>query len=166
MALALPQRPQRSGEHDGADQGLERRDRWAGLIRHGEAEGMLPHGMDEGPVQRAAVLFAEGPGRFAERANGAANVMGRGFWRKRSPEGDGHGIGNALRYFREKLSPIEAEDTAPDAIQMNGNDGGASAFHDPFESPAKGEEGAGSGDLAFRKDADDLAFVERFSCFA
>jgi hypothetical protein len=31
---------------------------WAGLICHGEAEGMPSHGMDEFTVQRAAIVFS------------------------------------------------------------------------------------------------------------
>ena len=58
MGLVFPMWPKRSGEYDGADQGLERRHMWATLVCHREAEGMSPHGMDEFTVQRAATGFA------------------------------------------------------------------------------------------------------------
>ncbi len=77
MALVFPMLPKRSGEYDGPDQGLERRHMWAGLVRHCEAEGMPPHGMDEFTVQRAAIGFTQAPGLLSERANCVAELVSR-----------------------------------------------------------------------------------------
>ena len=78
-------------------------------------------------------------------------------WRHGLAEADGDGIRNAARHLPEKASALEAEDAAPDAVEIDGNDGRIDAFHDAFEAAAEGEQLAGARDLAFGEDADDLA---------
>src|SRR5512145_2133305 len=122
MALILPMPPERSGEYDGADQGLERRHMRSSLVRHCKAEGMPPHGMDEFAVQRTATGFAEAPGLFSERPNRIAELVRRRVRRQRCAEGHRQWVRNALRPFRKETAVFEAEDAAPHAIQVDGDD--------------------------------------------
>src|SRR6185503_2575744 len=160
MPLVFPMWPKQSGECDGSDQGLERRHTWAAVVCHGEAEGMSSHGMDEFTVQRMATGFAQAPGLLSERANRVAEFVCRRIRRQRRAEGHRQWVGNALRPFCEKPTPLKAEDAAPHAIQVCGNDRHVSSLHNPFEASPERQQRAGAGDLSFGEDADDLSVVE------
>ena len=76
------------------------------------------------------------------------------------PERDGHGIGKLFRHFPEEAATIEAEDAAPDTIEMDRNDRSRPSFHDPFESTPEGQQRSRTGNLAFREDADKFSLVD------
>src|SRR5205823_7371249 len=54
---------------------------------------------------------------------------------------------------------LEAEDAAPDAVKMHGNDRRVYVLHDALHATAEGEHLADAGDLPFGEDADDLPLL-------
>src|SRR5687768_14425717 len=118
------------------------------LIRHHELEGTSSHGVNEFAMQRASIRFAQRPSGFSQRLNRAANIMGRRLWRQGLTKGHRDGIRQAFRDFPEEPAPIETEDAAPDAGQMDRNDGRGSALHDPFEAPSERQQRARSRNLS------------------
>ena len=160
MALVFPMWLKRSGEYDGSDQGLERRHSWAAVVRHREAEGMSPHGMDEFTVQRAATGFAQAPGLLSECADRVTELVRRRIrWQWRA-ERYRQRIGNSLRPFPQETPAFKAEDAAPQAIQVHGDDRHFSSLPNPFEPSTERQQCTGASDLPFREDADDLSVVE------
>src|SRR5580765_3203211 len=133
---------------------------WTAVVCHGEAEWMPSHGMDEFTVQRAATEFPQAPGLLSECANRVAELVCRRVRWQWCAEGHRQWIGNALRPFCEKPTPLKAEDAAPHTIQVRGNDRHISSLHNPFEAAAERQQGAGAGNLSFGEDADDLSVVE------
>ena len=95
-----------------------------------------------------------------EFLNDLAHSKGSGGGGERGAEADGDMAGPVARPFPEEFAFFEAEDAAPDAVEADGDDGGIDVFHNAFEAAAEGEELAGAGDLAFGKDADELAVFE------
>src|SRR5207248_5009026 len=63
--------------------------------------------------------------------------------------------------FEEELPAFEAENTSPDAIEVDRDDGDVEPSHDALESMAKGKETARARDGAFGEDANQLAGLER-----
>ena len=76
-------------------------------------------------------------------------------------EAHGDRVGNAARHLPEKTAALEAEDAAPYAVEIHGNDGDFDAFHDALEAATEGKHLAGARDLAFGEDADDLVLAQR-----
>ena len=166
VTLVVPMPSKRSAEYDGPDQGLERRHMRAGVVCHGETKGMPPHGMDEFTMQGAAIGFAQTPGRFSKCANCVAKFVCRCARWQRCAEGHGDRIGNAIRPFCEETTAFEAKDAAPQAIQVHGKNRHLPSLHNPLESATERQQRAGTGDLSFREDADDLSVVECLPCAA
>ena len=81
-------------------------------------------------------------------------------------ETDGNGIGDAARHLPEEAAAFEAEDAAPHAVEVDGDDRHIDAFDDALESAAEGKHLAGARDLAFGKDADDFVVAKGVACRA
>src|SRR5262245_27219316 len=160
MALVVPMLSECPGEGDGPDQGLKRRNLWAPLVCHGEAEGTPSHGVDEFSVQRTATGFAQTPGLLSESANRVAEFVCRRVRWQGCAEGHRQWVGNALGPFCEKPTPLKAEDAAPYTIQVCGNDRYISPLHNPLEAAPERQQRASAGNLSFGEDADDLSVVE------
>jgi hypothetical protein len=77
--------------------------------------------------------------------------------RQRCAEGDGHRIRHRSGRFQKKPSTLEAEDAAPDAIEVDRDDRHVEAADDPLEAALERQHVAGAADGAFGKDADDVA---------
>src|SRR4029078_2845085 len=86
--------------------------------------------------------------------------MGRRVWRHRQAERDGHRIREALRKLPKKAVPVEAEDAAPDPVEMNGDDRRDPALRNALEPPTEWEKGSGPGNLPLGKNADEVPPVE------
>ncbi len=95
--------------------------------------------------------------------HGLADRMQRRPRCDRVAEHDGDGVGNASRDLEEEPPTAAAEDTAPDAIEEHGNDGGIVALDDSLHAPAKGQQHPGTADLTLGKNTDDLARLEAFA---
>src|SRR5690242_7095482 len=89
--------------------------------------------------------------------NGQTDNRRRGIRRQRLAETDGHRKGEATRHLPEEATAVEAEDAAPDSIEMHRNDRSVYSFHDPCVAAAKWQELSDSGYLTFGKDADQFA---------
>src|SRR5262249_43437530 len=78
-------------------------------------------------------------------------------------EVDGNRIRELLGPFPEELFALEAKDAAPEALEVDRNDGGVTAFENFHEAGLKGLNLAGAGEAAFGKDADEVALLEGFA---
>ena len=67
------------------------------------------------------------------------------------------GYGNAHGPFPEEASALEAEDAAPDAIEIDRDDRDVEAVDDPLEAALERQQVAGAADRALGEDADDVA---------
>ncbi len=132
----------------------------ARAVSHCERERASPPGSYHGAMQGFLIGFSQIPGRFPQLTHQTAQFIGRRGGGLRSSKRDGRRIGDALRPFARESSVSETEDASPDSIEMDRNDRHGPSLHYAFEPSSEREERAGSGDLPFREDADDLAVVE------
>ena len=70
------------------------------------------------------------------------------------------GYGNAHRPLPEERAALEAEDAAPDAIEVDRDDRHVEPVDDPLEAALERQQVAGAADRAFREDADDVAVLQ------
>ena len=70
------------------------------------------------------------------------------------------GYGNRAGHFQKKRAALEAEDAAPDAIEVDRHDRHVEAVDDPLEAALERQQVAGAADRAFREDADDVAVLQ------
>ena len=111
-------------------------------------------------MQRMTIRLAQGPSRFSQFANGVAKLICRRVRRQRRAERDRHGIGYTFGQLPEETATVKAEDAAPHAVKVNGNNRRRTALHDPFESPTERQQCPRPRDLSLRKDADELTPLE------
>ena len=125
---------------------------------------MALRGAHEARVQRIERTEAEPHHLGAELLNRL--TRGRRFHgrRQRLAERDGDGIGQPLGQLPEEAALAEAEDAAPQAIEMDRNHRHVEAVDDALEAAFEGEQAAGAADRAFREDADDVAVLQLFAC--
>ena len=135
------------------------------LVGHGQAEWRTPHRANKFSMKWPAMGLSQLPRCLTQLADRSAQFMGRRRGRERSSKRDCDGVGQLFRQFPQKASTIEAEDAAPDTIEVNGNDRNRSPLNDPFNPTPERQECSGSGDLAFWKNADEVAVVEGRTCF-
>ena len=81
-------------------------------------------------------------------------------------ETDGDRVGNRTRHFPEEPPALEAEDAAPDAVEVHRDDRRVHALHDAFHSAAEGKHLADARDLALGKNAHDFAGADRVARLA
>ena len=113
-------------------------------------------GANERARKRVHAAFVMAIGVGLQFLHGFADFEGSGAGRHGLAEADRDGIGNLARNFPEEAAAFEAEDAAPDAVEIHGNDRRVHAFHDAFEAAAEGEQLADAGDLSFGEDADNF----------
>src|SRR5947209_15017629 len=116
---------------------------------------------DKAAVQRLHVVFVQRVSLAVQLLHCLANFerscrCGHGV-----TEADGDGIGNLARQLPEEASLFEAEDRAPDAVEVDGRYGRVAlrrdALHDAFHAAAEGEQLADARDLPFGEDADNAS---------
>ena len=144
-------------KHHGGGQQFAVGEGAAGGVGHGEAAPVAAGGVDEAAVEEISGTLAMGGGFGGEFLDGLADGLRGGVGRHGRAEGDGHGIGNSRGPLPEEFAAGEAEDAAPEAIEVHGNNGHAGAFDDFFHAAFEGEHVAGAADGAFGEDADDVA---------
>src|SRR5262245_32952707 len=74
---------------------------------------------------------------------------------------DGDGLQCPFGNLPNVASTFEAEDAAPQAVEVNGNDRRIHAFHDALEAAPEGKQLSDPRHLPFRKDADNLPVADR-----
>src|SRR5262249_38110424 len=89
-----------------------------------------------------------------------AHIPGPGAGGKRLPEGDGDRIEEVLGPLPEELAVLEAEDRAPDLVEMDRDHRDVQALDDLFEAALEREKVAGAADRALGEDADYVAALE------
>src|SRR5258708_33679675 len=70
-------------------------------------------------------------------------------------------IGNLVWHLPEIAAALKTENTSPDVIEADRNDGSVHAFHDAFKAAAKREHPSDARHLAFGEDADNVAAFDR-----
>src|SRR5262245_41603265 len=101
-------------------------------------------GAQEADVQEVVARAAVTEGLAAELEDGLAHPPGGRGGRHGLAEGDGDRERHALRPFEEEAAGLEAEDAAPDAVEMDGNHGHIEAGEDPLDAAAEGQGVAGA----------------------
>ena len=86
--------------------------------------------------------------------------------RHRLAETHRDGIGNRARQFPDEAPALEAENAAPHAVEIHGNDRRVHALHDALHAAAEGEQLADARDLPLSENADDFAVLDRVGGFA
>ena len=137
-----------------------------------ETRGVLPSAMKNcNGCRRAVCTKARSSGLHARLARFKGyglqllhcrthcNRRGRG--RHGFSEAHGDVVGNVVRHLPQKASALEAEDAAPHAVKIHGDDGNLDVLHDAFQAAAEGKHLAGARDLALGEDADDLVVAQR-----
>ena len=144
-----------------ADERAPERQRRRAGVGHAERPPVVLRGPDElrgratrrGPRRIAA---ASAPRVISARRTSAAGVVdGSG-----APNATVTGYGNAHRPLPEEAAALEAEDAAPDAIEVDRNDRHVEAVDDPLEPALERQHVAGPADRAFGEDADDVAVLQ------
>src|SRR5262249_13139193 len=129
-------------------------------IGHAERPPLPSGRADELPSER---LVRRPPRRRhlrAERHDREACVRRGGRGWKRLAETHRHRVRNADRPLPDKPADLEAEDTAPDPIEIARHDGHVETGHDSFEAAFEWQQIARPAHRAFRKDADDVTLLE------
>src|SRR5206468_1272970 len=101
---------------------------------------MPPRSADERTVQRDHVRPAITPSLRAEFLHLLAHFDGRRLRRHWFAETNGDGVGESARQFPEEAARLETEDTAPHAVEADGNDRRVHPFHDALEAAPKRQE--------------------------
>src|SRR5207237_10746831 len=70
------------------------------------------------------------------------------------------------RKIPEEATASEAENRAPDAVEIHGNDGELDTFHDAFHAAAEREHLTDASHLAFGENTDQLAILQGLRGFA
>jgi hypothetical protein len=124
------------------------------------ARMMAPGSFDEEFVQEEFALGAVLVGVGAEFLDGASEIEGAGGWRHGCAVDDRDGKGDFFGEFPEEFFAGEAEDAAPDLVDVDGDDGDIGVFDDFLEAFSEREELSGAGDLAFCEDDNEFAVFE------
>src|SRR5690348_313486 len=135
-------------------------------VGHGEAKWIVMRGADERTDQSTRALLVEEIGFGLQLLDSAADFAGGRCGGHGFAETHGDGIGNPTRHFPEEAAALEAENAAPDAIEIDRHDGRVDALHDALEAVAEGEHLADARNLTFGKDADDFAVADGVAGFA
>src|SRR5206468_598780 len=116
-----------------------------------------PH---ERAVKRLHVRAAMGEGFRAELLDGLSDLEDGGRRGERLADRYGHGVRHAAGPLPAEAAAFEAEDAAPDAIELNRDDRRPfrSVAKDAFHAGPEREHHPGPADLPFREDADDVPF--------
>src|SRR5271165_4019098 len=123
--------------------------------------GIAASRSQEGARERPAIAAAALESVNAKLLHGLADFGGGGCRGQRLPEGDAHRIRDGARAFPEEAAAGKTENGAPDAVEIDGDDGNVDAFHDALKAAAEGQHLANAGDLAFRKNAYNFAVAQR-----
>ena len=129
----------------------------SGGIGHGEAVPVAAGVADGAEVEAVAAGFAQFDGLAGEFLDGLTDFMRRGVCGHGRAERYGHRIRNTLGQFPKIFTALKAEDAAPDAIEMHGDDGHIQVPGDFFEPAFEWAHVAGEGERAFGKDAHGVA---------
>ncbi len=92
-----------------------------------------------------------------------AHFPGAGRRLHRLAERHGDRQRHAPRPFPEELAVLEAEDAAPDAVQMYRDNGHVDAFQDTLHAPAERQQIARAAQRALGEDADYMALLQRLA---
>src|SRR5262249_699234 len=134
-------------------------------VGHRETERMMPGGLDEGTRNGFHQRLASDEGVGSKFEYGLARLGGGDGCGHRLAEGDANGEGDPCRPPPEKIAARKSEDRARDAVDVNGNDRHVRALEDAFHAATERHHLADSGHLAFGKNADELAILQRASRF-
>ena len=109
-------------------------------VGHHEAQRDAPRGAHEGAIEGLHAALAPRKASACSSCTAARTSIARGRRRHGRAEADRDGIGNPARHLPQKTSALEAEDAAPHAVEVHGNDGDIDALHDALEAAAEGKQ--------------------------
>ena len=72
-------------------------------------------------------------------------------------------VGHPPRHFPKESPFFETENTSPHTIERDGNNGGFDILHNALEPTPEREQVPNPGDLAFGKNANQFALLNRFA---
>ena len=122
--------------------------------------GMPPAPLRDPDVFRVQQVRARPP--IARRIRGELHDGQPGFGgadgrAQRPSDDDGHRVRQPLGQLPEELAALVAEDAAPDAIEVDRDDGHVEPFDNALEPALERQQVAGARDRAFREDAHNVA---------
>ena len=132
----------------------------AGGIGHAERPPVALGGPHELPVQAVLAAGAVRLPPGAEFLHRQTRLDGGRRGRQRGAERHRDRIRKARRPLPEELPALEAEDAAPDAVQIDGDDRHVEPVDDPLEAALERQQVARPADRALGEDADDVALSE------
>ena len=123
-------------------------------------------GANQRAVQRALAGLAMAIGFRLQLLDGFAHFEWSRRGRHRLAEAHGDWVGNEARKLPEEAAALEAENAAPDAVEIHRDDRRVHALHDALHAAAEGKQLADACDLPLGEDADHFAALDCVGGFA
>src|SRR6266566_4524809 len=93
--------------------------------------------------------------------NGLSNLESGSVRRQCRAKTHSDRIRNLTRHLPKIAAAFKTENTSPNIVEADRNDGSVHAFHDAFKAAAKRKHLSGARHLAFGEDADNVAALNR-----
>src|SRR5579871_1110371 len=117
---------------------------------------MLAGVTQEAQMQQVIVVLPGNASRAGKFKDRTPDFMRGGTRRHRRPKRHMDGIRNLLRHLPEKPTPLEAEDAAPNTVEMNRDHRHVQSVEYSFQAPLERQHVASTGDGTLGEDADHM----------